>query len=196
MPSSGSCRPVLFCLIRPHATSSTVTPCVIRSKGVRPHCGRTWNTHGCSGRSERHCHPPTGQPQCSCSCSEVPITGKRARTHQLAPGSAGSSLVEPFIEDLGSPATQPSAHGLYLATSIATTACLIRQHVPELGQGARMVAVTALMLAGTLSAYGHPSASALAAYEADPAVMELRLDLQENLEYAVATLIAGTLARS
>jgi hypothetical protein len=39
-------------------------------------------------------------------------------------------------------------------------------------------------------------ASALAAYEADPTVLELRLDLRTALEGAVAMLIAGTLARS
>ncbi len=37
---------------------------------------------------------------------------------------------------------------------------------------------------------------ALAAYEADPTVLELRLDLRTALESAVATLTAGTLARS
>lgn len=54
----------------------------------------------------------------------------------------------------------------------------------------------ALILAGTLSSYCRPSASVLAAYEADPAVVELRLDLRATLESAIATLIAGTLARS
>ena len=47
-----------------------------------------------------------------------------------------------------------------------------------------------------LSSYCRPSASALAAYEADPTVLELRLELRTALESAVATLIAGTLARS
>ncbi len=64
---SRSCRPVPFCLIRARANSSAVTPCVTRSKGIRLHCGRTWDTHGCSGRAERHCHPPTEQPQWCCS---------------------------------------------------------------------------------------------------------------------------------
>jgi AcrR family transcriptional regulator len=79
---------------------------------------------------------------------------------------------------------------------IATTAGLIRQHVPELDDGARMVAVMTLILAGALSTYCQPSASALAAYEADPTVYELQLHLRESLEYNIATLIAGTLARS
>ena len=56
--------------------------------------------------------------------------------------------------------------------------------------------MTTLILAGALSSYCRPSASALAAYEADPTVLELRLDLRTALESADATLIAGTLARS
>ncbi|RSM69510.1 TetR family transcriptional regulator [Actinoplanes sp. ATCC 53533] len=79
---------------------------------------------------------------------------------------------------------------------IATTSDLVRRHVPELGDGARAVSMTTLILAGALSSYCRPSASALAAYEADPIVLELRLDLRATLESAVATLIAGTLARS
>ena len=78
---------------------------------------------------------------------------------------------------------------------IATASDLVRRHVPELGDGARPVSMTTLILAGALSSYCRPSASALAAYEADPTVLELRLDLRTALESAVATLIAGTLAR-
>lgn len=40
------------------------------------------------------------------------------------------------------------------------------------------------------------SATALAAYEADPTVLELRLDLRTTLETALAAVIRGTLARS
>lgn len=79
---------------------------------------------------------------------------------------------------------------------IETTADLLRRYVPELGDGARTVAITTLILAGALSTYCRPSASALAAYEADPAVLQLRLDLRATLEDVVATLIAGTLART
>ncbi|RSM37752.1 TetR family transcriptional regulator [Amycolatopsis balhimycina DSM 5908] len=80
---------------------------------------------------------------------------------------------------------------------IATAAGLLRRYVPELGDGAaRNVTMMTLILAGTLSTYCRPSPSALAAYEADPAVAALRLDMRATLEDAVATLIAGTLARS
>ncbi|MFF6878125.1 TetR/AcrR family transcriptional regulator [Streptomyces sp. NPDC012474] len=79
---------------------------------------------------------------------------------------------------------------------IRTTADLIRQYVPEVGDGARTVAMMTVILAGTLSTYCRPSASVRAAYEADPTVTELRLDLRATLENAVATLIAGTVARA
>ena len=79
---------------------------------------------------------------------------------------------------------------------LTTAVDLLRRYVPELGDGASRVVMLGLILAGTLSAYCRPSPSALAAYEADPAVAVLRLDLRATLEDAVATLIAGTLARS
>lgn len=87
-------------------------------------------------------------------------------------------------------------HKRFAVAGIATTADLIRRHVPELGDGARTVAMMSLILAGALSTYCRPSASALAAYEADPTVAGLRLDLRATLENAIATLIAGTLARA
>ncbi|MFG2005120.1 TetR/AcrR family transcriptional regulator [Spirillospora sp. NPDC048911] len=76
---------------------------------------------------------------------------------------------------------------------ITTTADLLRRHVPELGDGARTVALMMLIMAGALSTYCRPSASALAAYEADPTVSELRIDLRATLEHTVATLIRDTL---
>lgn len=87
-------------------------------------------------------------------------------------------------------------HKRSAVAAIATGADLIRRHLPELGDGARPVAMMVLILAGTLSSYCRPSASVIAAYAADPALIELRLDLRETLERAVATLIAGTLART
>jgi len=80
--------------------------------------------------------------------------------------------------------------------AIATTADLIRQYLPEVGDGARTVAMMTLILAGTLSPYCRPSASVLAAYETDATLTELRLDLRATLEDTVATLIAGTVARA
>ena len=80
--------------------------------------------------------------------------------------------------------------------ALATMAELVRRHVPELGEGAWRVCLTGMILGGALWAHARPSASTLAAYEADPSLTCLRLDLPTAMEDALATLIAGTLARS
>jgi AcrR family transcriptional regulator len=54
--------------------------------------------------------------------------------------------------------------------------------------------VLGMILAGGLWTHARPSASALAAYEADPVVAELRLDMATSLEHGLATLIAGAVA--
>jgi len=80
--------------------------------------------------------------------------------------------------------------------SLATLADVVRRHVPELGEGAWTVCLMAMVIAGALWTHGRPSPSTLAAYQADPSLADLRLDLPTALESALATLIAGTLARS
>jgi AcrR family transcriptional regulator len=80
--------------------------------------------------------------------------------------------------------------------SLTTLAEVVRRHVPELGEGAWTVCLMAIVLAGALWTHCRPSPSTLAAYQADPALAKLRLDLPTALESAVATLITGTLARS
>ena len=80
--------------------------------------------------------------------------------------------------------------------NLDTMVRLVRRHVPELGEGARTVCLMAMILAGALRTYSRPSASSLAAYEMDPALAELHIDLPTALEHALATLITGTLTRS
>jgi AcrR family transcriptional regulator len=79
--------------------------------------------------------------------------------------------------------------------SLGTMVDLVHRHVPELGDGARSVCMMTVILAGALSSYCQPSASAIAAVEVDPTLVEFHLDLATTLENAIATLIAGTLAR-
>ncbi len=67
--------------------------------------------------------------------------------------------------------------------------------VPELGDAAWRLCLTAVVLAGALYPHSAPSASALAAYAVEPELAAFRLDLAEALESTVATLIIGTLAR-
>jgi AcrR family transcriptional regulator len=80
--------------------------------------------------------------------------------------------------------------------ALATLVELVRRHVPELGEGAWRVCLLAMVIAGALWAHARPSASTLAAYEADPTLANLRIDLPTVMEDALATLIAGTLTRS
>jgi AcrR family transcriptional regulator len=80
--------------------------------------------------------------------------------------------------------------------ALATLVELVRRHVPELGEDAWRVGLLAMIITGALWAHARPSASTLAAYEADPTLADLRLDLPTVMEDALATLIAGTLARS
>jgi AcrR family transcriptional regulator len=87
-------------------------------------------------------------------------------------------------------------HKRSAAGTLAAMIDLVRHHVPELGDGARAVCLMTVILAGSLSTYCRPSASAIAAVEADPSLAELHLDMGATLESAVATLITGTLARA
>jgi AcrR family transcriptional regulator len=80
--------------------------------------------------------------------------------------------------------------------SLDTMVELLHRQVPEVGDEAKPLCVLAVILAGGLWTHARPSASALAAYEAEPGVAELRLDLASSLEYGVATLIAGAVARA
>ncbi len=79
--------------------------------------------------------------------------------------------------------------------SLVTLAELVRQHVPELGDSAWTVCLMAMIIAGALRTHARPSASTRAAYQCDPTLADLRLDLPTALEDTLATLITGTLAR-
>jgi AcrR family transcriptional regulator len=135
-----------------------------------------------------------------------PRLSPRERGDQVAAVLSASLTRQTVLLDLINAQTNVLEHNVSVqvvvrhkrsaVAGIATTADLIRRHVPELGDGARTVAMMSLILAGALSTYCRPSASVLAAYEADPTVAGLRLDLRATLENAIATLIAGTLARA
>ncbi|WP_103343209.1 TetR/AcrR family transcriptional regulator [Amycolatopsis sp. CA-126428] len=73
---------------------------------------------------------------------------------------------------------------------------LLRGAVPEVGAEAAPVCLLAMILAGGLWTHCRPSPSALAAYEADPALTALRLDLAPALEHGLALLITGAMARN
>jgi AcrR family transcriptional regulator len=79
--------------------------------------------------------------------------------------------------------------------SINLLAEAIRHYIPELDDDSKSVCLLTLVMTGALWMYANPSISALRACEADPALAELRLDFVDDLETALARLIAGTLAR-
>ncbi|MFK4105844.1 TetR family transcriptional regulator [Streptomyces sp. NPDC019531] len=73
---------------------------------------------------------------------------------------------------------------------------LARQYLPELGDGAEQLGGQVYMAAGAVWTHARPSPGMLAAYDADPSLARLRMDFTSSLREMVATLIAGTLART
>lgn len=75
-------------------------------------------------------------------------------------------------------------------------AALVRQHVPELGDGARVFCAMSLVMAGALSAYVPPPPSVLQAYDDEPALGALHIDLQDALRLALTSTLLGVLPRA
>lgn len=73
---------------------------------------------------------------------------------------------------------------------------LVRQHLPELGDGAQTVCLQALIMAGALAPLCSPPAPVLAVYQAEPELAALHTDLRPALRLSVITAIMGTLPRS
>ncbi len=80
--------------------------------------------------------------------------------------------------------------------TLVTLVDAVRKAVPELGEGAWTFCTMSAVMAAALSAHFRPSPAVLAALEADPALAALRLDHPAALESVLATMAAGTLARS
>ncbi|HEX3826001.1 MAG TPA: TetR family transcriptional regulator [Sporichthyaceae bacterium] len=79
---------------------------------------------------------------------------------------------------------------------LAAVTTSARQLLPELGPTAGQLCLMSVVIAGALSAQSQCSPSALAAYEIEPELAALRLDLPAALEDTIKTLTAGILARS
>ena len=76
-----------------------------------------------------------------------------------------------------------------------TLAGLVRRHLPEVGDDARLFGLMSLVMAGAVSSYVPPPPSVLAAYAADPSLAVLHLDLREALEVALTSTLLGVLPR-
>ncbi|MFG1925977.1 TetR/AcrR family transcriptional regulator [Cryptosporangium sp. NPDC048952] len=79
--------------------------------------------------------------------------------------------------------------------NLQTMTDLMRQHLPELGDSAQVFCLHTLVVAGALSAYTPPPPALLAAYEANPELATIQLDLRANLRLAVDTSLFGLLPR-
>ena len=130
-----------------------------------------------------------------------------ARGDQLAAALASSLAARPVLCDL------LSAQAAVLERNVSTEVALsykraaladvtrlgrlIRRCLAELGEhDAERLAAGTVLVAGALWAHAQPSAAALAAYEADPALAVLRVDFAATLREVAEVLIAGLLARS
>lgn len=78
---------------------------------------------------------------------------------------------------------------------LETMSHLVRQHVPELGDGAQLFCLMTLVSAGALSAYVPPPPSVLAAYADEPALGVLHVDLRDALRVTLTSALLGVLPR-
>lgn len=78
---------------------------------------------------------------------------------------------------------------------LAATADLFRRYLPELGATAETFCFQAMVLAGALAPYSSPTPGVRAAYEAEPDLAVLHLEVQDSLQLAIRTMLLGALPR-
>lgn len=78
--------------------------------------------------------------------------------------------------------------------NVGALADLLRRFLPELGDAAGQLSAQVILVTGAIWTHSRPSAGMLAAYEADPALAEQRMDFAATLNATLDTLVAGTLA--
>jgi len=80
--------------------------------------------------------------------------------------------------------------------ALADLAGVVEGVVPEVGAlAAQRFSAALLLVTGATWTYSHPSAALVAAYEAEPELAVLRLDLEDVLRELFEVLLAGLLAR-
>ena len=80
-------------------------------------------------------------------------------------------------------------------THLTATADLLRRYVPELGTAAETFCFQVMVLASALAPYSSPPPGVRAAYEADPALTVLHLELADSLQLAIRTMLLGAVPR-
>ncbi|OHT85286.1 TetR family transcriptional regulator [Mycobacteroides saopaulense] len=79
--------------------------------------------------------------------------------------------------------------------SIASLAEAIGRYIPEFSEDALSVSLSILVTGAALWMFARPSASAIAAIEADPALADIHLNFDTDLEILLARLITGALVK-
>ena len=129
------------------------------------------------------------------------------RGDQLAAVLASSLASCPVLCDLISAQAAVLEHNLspkvaaeYKRAAIANVTSLARlvvERLPELGENdAFRFAAATVMVTGAVWTHAKPSAAMLTAYESDPDLAALRLDLLATLREVLEVLISGLLVRS
>lgn len=72
---------------------------------------------------------------------------------------------------------------------------LLRRQLPELGEDAERLIFHVVVLAGALAPYSSPPAGVRAAYEREPTLAVLHLDLEDSLRTAIRMLLLGAVPR-
>ncbi|MFJ4635168.1 hypothetical protein ACIP69_05770 [Streptomyces hygroscopicus] len=80
--------------------------------------------------------------------------------------------------------------------NVVAIATLTGRYLPELGEDAPRLTAAMIMAIGAVWTHARPSAAMLAAYQADPSLTAFKLDFVTALQDMLATLIAGTIART
>jgi len=137
----------------------------------------------------------------------IPATPVAERGEQLAAVCATSLAARPVLCDLiGAQAAvlernvSAEVAARFKRAALAGVGVLAgqaRRRVPELTEpDAVRFAAAALLVTGALATHSRPSASMLAAYDADPALAVLKVDLVVTLREVLEVVLAGLLARA
>ncbi len=79
---------------------------------------------------------------------------------------------------------------------LSVMADLLRRCVPELGTAGEACCFQVMVLAGALAPYSSPPPGVRAAYDAEPALAVLHLELQDSLQLAIRTMLLGAIPRT
>ena len=80
-------------------------------------------------------------------------------------------------------------------TRLTGAADLVRRQLPELDEDAERLIFHVVVLAGALAPYSSPPAGVRDAYEREPALAVLHLDLEDSLRTAIRMLLLGAVPR-